>query len=384
MSNFRESKNIDAQSAQISHGFKKFNKAIDEIENLLGNFKSQKGENMNNNSFTKSFNNEVKSVDQYENSERKSLIKYLMKGEQSLDEKSMLLSKDKENSGYLLPSYSIDQINKIMKYLCPLRSLAKTVQISGNVLDILVDTQSTEVGWVISKEMENAKLQELTKIQIPVHQMYARPKTSQKILDDTSEDLEYWIVSKIAQKMACLENNAFLHGNGENQPKGILKYPMVKVGEGSWGKVECVEQLSNKSEIERQSLLDVVNSLQVQYLHNAVWLISRSALNSIQNIKDEQGRFLWQQSLTTGTHSMLLGYPVLVSDDMPSISNGESIPVLFGNFEDAYQIVDRGDVSVLRDPYSAKPFIEFFITKRTGGDVVDFNAIKALKIISVH
>jgi HK97 family phage major capsid protein len=264
-----------------------------------------------------------------------------------------------------------------------MRTIARVDKISGQMLDLFVDKNDGEAGWMVSNVIDDGEEQEVTHLQIPAHQMYARPRTTQKILDDAKENLQEWIITKITQKMAALENHAFLHGNGENQPTGILHYPVVPVGNSSWGEIECVEQLSTKAEIHRESLLEVACALGAQYLSGAVWLMSRSALMAVQNIKDDMGRFLWQQSMSAGVPSSLLGHSVVICDDMPGLADG-SVPILFGNFGDAYQIVDRSDISVLRDPYSRKPFVEFFVTKRTGGDVVDFNAIKALKMVYIQ
>ncbi|MDR0633192.1 MAG: phage major capsid protein [Holosporales bacterium] len=324
--------------------------------------------------------NGVVPVRQYDcDAEQKAFWQYMAKGELRLNEKLHLLSQNGDDNGYRIPCQTISQLEERMRYLCPMRSLAKIDKISGNTLDIFADKSNAEVGWIVSNAIDDGEEQELEHLQISVHQMYARPRTTQKVLDDAGDGLQEWIITKITQKMAALENHAFLYGNGENQPMGILQYPTVPIGEGSWGKIECIEQFGDKVEIRRESLLELAAALSAQYLPNAVWFMSRSALMAIQNIKDEMGRFLWQQSLSAGTPSCLLGYNVVICDDMPALAPN-CTPVLFGDFAAAYRIVDRSDISVLRDPYSHKPFVEFFVTKRTGGDVIDFDAVKALKL----
>lgn len=309
----------------------------------------------------------------------------LCRGIAAFDTKSHLLSRD-DSGGYKIPHHSLGILDQQMKVLCPLRSLAKVSRIRGNALNLLLDKNAADAGWGISFETApgDGGTQDLTQLQIPVHRMYARPRTTQKILDDVGEGLEEWILTKISQKMAALENHAFLFGDGQNKPKGILAHQLADQGCAEWGRLECVEQISDKDEISRAALLDLVGLLKSEFLPNASWLMSRSALISIQNIQDGQGRFLWQQSLTSGAPSSLLGFPVFVSDDMPQLNGGFCLPVLFGDFKAAYQIVDRGDVSVLRDPYSAKPFVEFFVTKRVGGDVVNFDALKVLKLCTAQ
>lgn len=373
MENRIDRKSIEFLSADHAAILKKFDTAVSDLEKSLNKIGGVMENSVN-------YENQAMAVKQYEeNTEYKAFLKYLTNGEISQSEKSRMLSRS--NSEYRIPVQTIAQLDNQMKYLCPMRQLAKITQISGNALDLLLDKGGTDAGWMVCENVgENCAVQNLVHMQIPVHQMYSKPRTTQKILDDFGDGVADWIVSKITQKMSALENKAFLHGNGENEPKGILSYPIVE-GKASWGEIECIAQIAGSPEIEREDLFKVVSSLKAEYLPNAKWLMSRSALIAIQNIKDSQGKFLWQQSLVAGAPSCLLGYPIYISDDMPELSKKDaSAHVLFGDFQAVYQIVDRGDPSILRDPYSAKPFVEFYVTKRTGGDVVNFEAIKALKI----
>jgi HK97 family phage major capsid protein len=405
-----ENKNINGEEQGISANpavfFKKMDTAISEIEQSLSEM-SKKGrlsekvacsegyiedEEIMERNICKDLGGNLGnaiSVKQYDSAaEQSAFLEYIARGDARLNQKMHLLSRNCDDNGYRVPCQTMGQLEKRMRYLCPMRTIAKIDKISGHLLDIFVDKNDAEAGWMVSNVIDDGEEQEVTHLQILAHQMYARPRTTQKILDDVKGNLQEWIITKIAQKMAALENYAFLHGNGENQPTGILHYPVVPVGNGSWGKIESVEQLSTKPEIRRESLLEVACALGAQYLSGAVWLMSRSALMAVQNIRDDMGRFLWQQSMSAGAPSTLLGYSVIICDDMPGLTdndndnnNNNSVPVLFGNFEEAYQIVDRSDISVLRDPYSRKPFVEFFVTKRTGGDVINFDAIKALKMV---
>lgn len=303
--------------------------------------------------------------------------KYLSKGETPNETKSYLLTRDIEKGGYLIPT--INELDSKMQHLCPLRKLAKIDKIKSESIELLIDKNSQDAGWMLEDEADNEQITELAKIKITAHQLFARPKASQKIIDDTEDKIEEWLITKVTQKMSAMENNAFLNGDGENKPKGILTYPLVEVGKGEFGSIECISQTSDKVEIERETLFKIVSAMKAEYLNEAAWLMSRSAMNAIQNIKDEQGRFLWQPSLVLGVPSSLLGFPVYISDDMPKLEDNECVPILFANFKDGYQIIDRGDISVLRDPYSSKPYVEFYTTKRVGGDVINFDAIKAMK-----
>jgi HK97 family phage major capsid protein len=305
-------------------------------------------------------------------SEQKAFTSYIATGD--LCSKGHLLSRDESSGGYLVPKDTLAQINARLKCLCPLRSLAKVDTIKSESLDLLIDKGATDVGWMLTDELEDGGSPDLAKIKILTHQLYAKPRASQKILDDVGDALEEWIVTKIAQKVAVLENAAFLHGDGDRKPNGILPY----VSSHGEQKIEGVTSQS----ISRESLLQLVSALGSEYLSNATWLMSRRAFSAIQQITDTSGRFLWQPSLMHDAPSCLLGYPVMVSDDMLTKDSQEAEindgPILFGDFMRAYQIVDRGELSVLRDPYSAKPYVEFYATKRVGGDMVDFDAVKAL------
>jgi HK97 family phage major capsid protein len=310
-------------------------------------------------------------------SDENAFLDYIASG--NICSKGHLLSRDEVSGGYLVPQGILGNIGARLKDLCPMRSLAKVDTIRSESLELLVDKGATDAGWMLTDELDDGGMPDLVKIKISTHQLYAKPKASQKILDDAGDGLEDWIVSKITQKIAALENYAFLHGDGNHQPNGILQYDIVPVGQGAWEKVEGVFT----DRMSRDNLLKLVSAVKPEYLSNATWFMSRSAFSEIQHIADTSGRFLWQPSLIGGAPSCLLGYPIVVSDDLlngkdESISEGHRAQILFGDFLQAYQIVDRGEVSVLRDPYSAKPYVEFYATKRVGGDVVDFDAIKAL------
>lgn len=184
--------------------------------------------------------------------------------------------------------------------------------------------------------------------------------------------------------MAAIENKGFIQGDGINQPKGLLKYVGTHTAE--WGKLQTFSTLVNGGFIDDASALEVLfktlDSVKSEYLNNACWIMSRSAQSKLRQIKDPStGHVLWHtgSGLAGEAANTLLGYPVVISDDMPALDPANSsISVAFGNFEQGYQIVDRQELSILRDPYSAKPYVEFYATRRVGGDVVDFDAIKLI------
>jgi HK97 family phage major capsid protein len=151
------------------------------------------------------------------------------------------------------------------------------------------------------------------------------------------------------------------------------------LGEGTWGKFEAVVSKAADTLHDGDVLVDAFHALKAQYLNGATWLMARSAMAAIRKLKGENRQYLWQPSMIEGTPSTLLGCPVVIADDMPVLDMKESsTAIAFGNFKAAYQIVDRAGLHVLRDPFSAKPYVEFYATKRVGGDVIDFDALKLI------
>lgn len=310
---------------------------------------------------------------------RKAFAHYLAKGETSLELKTALLSREEGRAGCLIPTLVRENIDALLRQLCPMRALAHIDTTTSEAFEVVVDRSFAEASWAPEKEMTESKDVEFEKLRIPTHSVYVRPKATQRFLEDAGDNVETWFVTKIAQKMAAAENKAFLHGNGEGQPKGILTYPLVPVGQGKPGKIEAVTCTDEKIDNLRDGLLATTAALKAEYHPGAAWLISRSAMTTLQKITDPIGHYIWQSSLAQREPPTLLGYPVYISDDMPPLKDeAESTSILFGNFDEAYHIVDRTEMNVLRDPYTVKPYVEFFASKRVGGDLVNSDALKAL------
>jgi HK97 family phage major capsid protein len=238
------------------------------------------------------------------------------------------------------------------------------------------------VGWANEKaDFEETSTPEFNKIHIPTHIMYAKPRASQNLLDDAHIDLESWLIQKVSEKMAAQENAAFTKGDGLGKPKGFLSENCVPLGQGNYEKIECILTGGDCDLNSGDTLIEVINSLPTKYLNGAVWMMSRSALSRIRMMKNAStGHYLWQPGLTENAPQTLLGYPIVINDDMPTLTSGMPCNfAAFGNFYEAYQIVDRQEINVLRDPYSAKPFVEFYATKRVGGSLIDARALKVVR-----
>jgi HK97 family phage major capsid protein len=291
-----------------------------------------------------------------------------------------------ESGGHLIPQEIALRINEKLKSLSPMRAISRSITISTSSVDILVDSKLPEAGWAASTDEARNETgsPEIKKIKIPVHEIFAKPIASQKLLDDSQINVEEWLITKVSEKIATLENGAFVNGDGNNKPHGFLQCESSSREKRDFGKLQhfCTGAKGNfgaDGEVV-DILIDMVCSIKPIYVKNAKWITSRAALAKVRKLKNKDGAYLWQPSTSESCPSSLLGYPVIIDDDMPGITEGtESIPVAFGDFYSGYQIVDRQGLQILRDPYTSKPFVEFYASKRTGGEVVDFDAIKLLK-----
>jgi len=316
-------------------------------------------------------------VNEQDGGEKAAFFSYVRKGMEGIEQKSLTSLSD-ASGGYLIPPSMLDKIHSTMVVTSPMRSLSRVTSISTDALELLQEKGSADVGWVAeTAERPETQTPELKKIRIPVHQIYAKPRASQKLLDDSSVDIESWLAQKIAEKMILTENAAFFTGDGDGKPRGFLTYELVELGKGDWGKFEAVPSKSIDRLEDGDVLMSTFHALKAQYLSGATWLVARSALAAIRKLKGENRQYLWQPSMIEGTPATLLGCPVAIADEMPELDEGKSsTAIAFGNFREAYQIVDRAGLHVLRDPFSAKPYVEFYATKRVGGDVINFDALK--------
>ena len=294
-------------------------------------------------------------------------------------------SNDSENTlnTSFVPRDIFSDIEEKIKQRSPLKSLANIRYTSSDKLDVVLDKGKANLsGWVKNNELLGDNESSVMKRTIELHELFARPKVTQRLLDDQNACVEDFVKEKIITHMASAENLAFLKGDGISQPKGILSYDF-SYDKSEFGKIEAVKTGSFENVGGYDCLVKLVEKLPSEYLSNAVWIMSRNAVSMIRNLRDETTkRFAWQVSLLSGTPDTLLGYPVIVCDDMDKpCSDKASTPVLFGNFYEGYQIAEKPEIKILKDPYNSKPFIEFYATKAIGGDVVNFDAIKALRCV---
>lgn len=299
---------------------------------------------------------------------------YLRKGHGEIELKA--LSSDSQEDGGLLvtPQLSDEIVMKVFE-TSPMRQYAAVQTISTSALDIIQDLDEAGAGWVGENQARpETDTPKLNQIQIPVHELYAEPKATQRLLDDAALNMEAWLAEKVADRFARLENASFVAGDGVLKPKGFLAYA---AGTG-FAQVEQIPSLSGTT-ITGDSLINLIYSLKTAYKPNARFFMSRDAIKTARLLKDLDGRYLWAPGLDGQTAGSILGYEIIEFQDMPVVA-ANNLVAAFGDMLQAYQIVDRIGVRVLRDPFTAKPFVKFYTTKRTGGGVKNFEAIKLLKV----
>jgi HK97 family phage major capsid protein len=214
-------------------------------------------------------------------------------------------------------------------------------------------------------------------------ELYANPAATQAMLDDAAFDVESWLANEIATEFAKAEGAAFVNGNGSNKPKGFLTAPTAATGDATrpFGTLQHVASgvagafaTSNPQD----KLVELVHALRAPYRQGATWVMNASTLSAIRKFKTTDGAFIWQAGLSAGQPDTLLGYPVVEAEDMPDIA-ANSLSIAFGNFKAGYLIAERTETNILRDPYSNKPYVHFYATKRLGGALINSEAIKLMK-----
>ena len=305
---------------------------------------------------------------------------YMRTGHQGLEVKAGISSLS--GSSALAPSETERYIERRLAAVSPMRSLASVRQIGASVFKKPVSIINAASGWVSESqarpETDPATLSLLT---FPSGELYASPSATQDILDDALINIDEWLASEIEDSFASQENAAFVSGDGINKPQGFLSYTTVADSAASWGQIGYVPSgaaggfsITNPQD----ALIDLIYAPKARYRVNASFVMNRRTATKIRKFKDADGNYIWQPAQMAGQLPLLLGYRVQEMEEMPDIA-GNSLSIAFGDFAKGYLIVDRAGLSILRDPYSAKPYVLFYTTKRVGGGVQNFDAIKVMK-----
>ncbi|WP_298396548.1 phage major capsid protein [Sphingobium sp.] len=310
--------------------------------------------------------------------------RYLRQGLEAGVELKSLSGASGAAGGYAVPR-EIDQlIGTTLKAISPIRAIANVVRTGTAGYRKLVTAGGIVSGWA-SETGARAETgtPSFNEIVPPSGELFANPAASQAMLDDAQFDVEGWLAGEIAREFAVAEGAAFVNGNGTNKPKGFLTYTTTNEADGvrAFGSLQYVAAGAAggfSASNPQDRLIDLVQSLRAPYRQGASFVMNSATLSAIRKMKTADGAFLWQPSMAAGMPATLLGYPVVEAEDMPDIA-ANSLSIAFGNFQMGYVIAERSDTSILRDPFSNKPFVHFYAVKRIGGGVANSEAIKLMR-----
>ncbi len=286
--------------------------------------------------------------------------------------------------GHAVPHEIDAMIGATLKSASPIRSIAQVVQVGSGGYRKLVTNGGTPSGWAAeTAPRPETATPTFNEIAPPMGELYANPAASQAMLDDAAFDVEGWLANEIATEFARAEGQAFVNGDGTNRPRGFLRYPTGAAGDATraFGTLQHLPSGAAGdfgADFENR-LIDLVHLLRRPYRQGASWVMNAQTAARIRKLKTADGAFLWVPGLIEGRPDTLLGYPVVEAEDMPDVA-ANALPIAFGNFHAGYLIAERAETQVLRDPYSNKPFVHFYATRRIGGAVMNSEAIKLLKI----
>lgn len=321
-----------------------------------------------------------------ESSEHKAAFEaYIRRGDEAmlreLEAKAMSAG-SAGDGGYLVPDETDGEIGRRLSVVSPIRALATVRQVSGSVLKKPFAPAGMAAGWVAEASARpQTGTPELAELSFPTMELYAMPAATQALLDDAAVDVEAWISSEVDIAFAEQEGAAFVSGDGVNKPRGFLSYPTIADSAWIWGSIGYratgaagAFAASGPSDV----LVDTIYALKAGHRQNASFVMNRKTQGEIRKFKDADGNYLWQPPAAAGQPAALMGFPIAEAEDMPDIS-ANALAIAFGDFRAGYLVVDRAGVRVLRDPYSAKPYVLFYTTKRVGGGVQNYEAIKLVK-----
>jgi HK97 family phage major capsid protein len=313
---------------------------------------------------------------------------YLRRGLTASVETKSIVSTTGVDGGYVVPREIDATIDRAMTTISPIRAIANVVKVGTAGYRKLVTTGGTPSGWVADGAgRPETDTPDFVEIAPPTGELYANPAASQAMLDDAAFDLEGWLGNEIATEFARAEGAAFVNGNGVNKPKGFLTYATTAEADAvrAFGTIQYVASGAAggfPASNPQDKLIDLIQSLRSPYRQGAVFVMNSATAAGIRKFKTADGAFLWQPGLVLGQPDTLLGYPIVEAEDMPDVA-ANSLSIAFGNFRAGYLIAERTETQILRDPFSHKPFVHFYATKRIGGAVSNSEAIKLMKFAAI-
>ncbi|WP_350333380.1 phage major capsid protein [Coralliovum pocilloporae] len=302
-------------------------------------------------------------------------------GLHQLEEKALSAGSDPDG-GYLVPDEVETEIGRRLTTLSPIRAISSVRQVSSSVYKKPFATTGPATGWVAETAVRpQTATPTLAELQFPVMELYAMPAATSTLLDDSAVNIDQWIADEVQIAFAEQEGEAFVKGDGVNKPRGFLDYTTVDESGWSWGNIGTIATGADgdfASSSPSDVLIDTIYALKAGYRQNGNWVMNRSTQAAVRKLKDADGNYLWQPPAQAGGQASLMNFPLVEAEDMPDIAS-DATAIAFGDFRRGYLIIDRLGVRILRDPYSSKPYVLFYTTKRVGGGVQDFDAIKLVK-----
>lgn len=307
-------------------------------------------------------------------------------GLRDLEVKASLRTDSDPDGGYVVPDQMETTIDRVLGTVSAMRSISRVMSISAGTYKKLVNQGGAAGGWVGEKDARpETATPKLSALEFPAMELYANPAATQTLLDDARVSIEQWLADEVSITFAEMEGAAFVAGSGVNQPRGLLSYDTVANANYAWGKIGYVASgvaaaLTDATHNGADALTDLVYAIKAGYRQGGRFLMNRKTQAAIRKLKSKtEELYLWQPSIQAGQPATLLGYPITDDDNMPDIG-ADKFPAAFGDFQRGYLIVDRVGIRVLRDPFTNKPYVHFYTTKRVGGGVQNFEALKLLKI----
>lgn len=284
------------------------------------------------------------------------------------------------DGGYLVPEEVEKGIERVAEVESAMRRLARVRKIGTDTYKKLVNAAGASSGWVGERasraETDTPILKEIA---INTKELYANPAVTQSLIDDSSIDIGEWLGGEIDVEFAEQEGGAFITGNGVEQPRGILDYTHVANASYAWGSIGHVVTGHATLIDDTDALIDLQHALKSKYRNSAKFLMADSTVQAIRKLKDGDSNYIFRPGIALDQPSTLLGKAIETDDNMPTIA-ANAYAIAFANFKRAYTIIDRIGIRILRDPYTNKPYVHFYTTKRVGGGVTMFEAIKLLKV----
>lgn len=315
------------------------------------------------------------------------LSAFLQKGQMPTETKDLSVTND--GQGVSVRSQWSNRIFEQIIETSPVRAVASVLPTDSNELEVLVDRDEPGSSWVgelVSRDETTTSF--LTRHKIAVHEHYAYPQVTLAMLDDSQFDVETWLQGKLSARFSRQEAGAFINGDGSGKPRGLLDYGVTAEASFAWGADPAAYTIGAQYSgvagdiSDADVLFDLVDSLKSAYLPGASWMMTRAMRNKVRTLKDSQNRYLFEPSLQAGTPDRLLGYPVFLAEDMPAL-DVDVVGALFGNFREAYTIVDRLGITVQRDTITKPGWVKYYARRRVGGAMTNPEAVKALVLGAV-